>query len=121
MSLAHRTRTLMLALIAALVLACQIGPQPDGPTPEATTPARTTEPVEGEASPTATTETPETPSPTPTATPLRARPPVPTPTPPLPDAGPLPATWTEIDLGTRNRVFGPRGCGRGSRRPGFLL
>jgi photosystem II stability/assembly factor-like uncharacterized protein len=97
----RRTRILIAAAIAALLLACQLGPRTPAPTPRAT-PSPTAGIQRQAATPTPTlTRTPipppATPTPSPTASAVEL--------PPLPDDGPLPAPWTEIDLAHRNQGF----------------
>ena len=101
-----RAVLLVLVLGAALLLACQCAAGSRSTTPPATTTPTATRDVEVAAAtltPTAT-QTAATTSPTATQTagPTSTQTPVPTPTPtalpPLPDQGPLPAIWTEIDF-----------------------
>jgi len=115
---------------AALILACQVGPRPtptisptatrqapdlQTPTGTATPAARVTAtatsvPPTATASPSPTVEPTATATRRTTHTPTPFKPPTatPSPTPPLPDDGPLPALWTEIDLSLpRGGVFYP--------------
>jgi hypothetical protein len=106
MPLSRRTRLALLALTIALLLACQLGPRPTGPaqptdTAAPTATARDRAQALPTHKPTATpTQTPiGTPTQTPNATPMPIPSPAPSALPPPPDAGPLPAIWTEIDFG----------------------
>lgn len=98
MSRSERKVLLLAALVVLLILACRLGPRLT-PTPRAPTPTALSRLQS--LPPTATHTSTPTPMPTAlsTATPVRVTPfPTPSPTPPVPDAGPLPAYWTELNL-----------------------
>ena len=105
-----RLKRLVLALAAAvLILACRIwptptpttAPTPTEPAPSLQTPTQTaTAGAQAAATATHTLTPSPTVEPTAAATSAPQQPPTttPSPTPRIPDAGPLPALWTEIDL-----------------------
>lgn len=106
MSDVHRKRLVLAALVLSLILACQLSPQS---THQSLAPTDTSAVRLQSLSRTATHTAALTPIPTRVqpATSVPATPsPTPSPTPRLPNAGSLPAYWTELDLAMHDPVSG---------------